>query len=84
MHPRNWQKIYPLKQAQLDFFSVSVTFMSSIQDHDNSLSYRSDQSTVILSFRIIRESGLWKFINSMVKDVDNVVKNACRVLNNNT
>ena len=70
---------HPLKQARLDYFLISENFMPSVQSHNILPSYRSDHSTVILSFQINdfkRGSGLWKFNNSLLRDREyiNIVK----------
>ena len=74
-----WRRPHPLKQARLDYFLISENFMPSVQSHNILPSYRSDHSTVILSFQINdfkRGSGLWKFNNSLLRDREyiNIVK----------
>ena len=54
--------------------------MSSVQSHKILPSYRSDHSTVVLSFQINdfkRGNGRWKFNNSLLRDMEyiKVVKN---------
>ena len=47
--------------------------MPSVQSHNILPSYRSDHSTVVLSFQINdfkRGNGLWKFNNSLLRDMD--------------
>ena len=66
-----WRRPDPLKQALLDYFLISENFMPSVLSHNILPSYRSDHSTVILSFQMNdfkRGSGLWKFINSLLRD----------------
>ena len=68
-----WRKNNPLKQARLDFFLVSECFMPSILNVDTLPSYRSDHSTVVLSIKINefkKGTGLWKFNNSLLKDLE--------------
>lgn len=70
-----WRKPTPLKQARLDFFLVSENFFSSVKNVDILPSYRSDHSTVVLSFKVndfIKGKGLWKFNNSLLKDTEYV------------
>lgn len=70
-----WRKPTPFKQARLDFFLISESLMSSVQNVEILPSYRSDHSTVVLSFQandFKKGSGLWKFNNSLLKDVDYV------------
>ena len=74
-----WRRHHPLKQARLGYFLISENFMPSVQSHNILPSYRSDHSTVILSFQINdfkRGSGLWKFNNSLLRDREyiNIVK----------
>ena len=68
-----WRKSNPVKQARLDFFLISESLMHNISNVDIIPSYRSDHSTVLLSFQINefkRGSGIWKFNNSLLKDND--------------
>ena len=59
-----WRKPSPLKQARLAFFLTSENFMPSVRNVDilSTSSYRSDHSTVVLSFHInefVKGKGLW-------------------------
>ena len=68
-----WRRPHPLKQARLDYFLISENFMPSVQSHKILPSYRSDHSTVVLSFQINdfkRGKGLWKFNNSLLRDME--------------
>ena len=68
-----WRRPHPLKQARLDYFLISENFMPSVQSHKILPSYRSDHSTVVLSFQINdfkRGNGLWKFNNSLLRDME--------------
>ena len=68
-----WRKNNPLKQARLDFLLVSECFMPNVLNVDTLPSYRSDHSTVVLSFKINefkKGTGLWKFNNSLLKDLE--------------
>ena len=80
-----WRKPNPLKQARLDYFLVTQNFMPSILSHKILPSYRSDHSTIVITFQIndfTRGRGLWKFNNSLLKDKDYVkeVKNCIQNL----
>lgn len=66
-----WRKPTPLKQARLDFFLISESIMPSVHNLDILPSYRTDHSTVVLTFQINefkKGKGLWKFNNSLLKD----------------
>lgn len=66
-----WRKPHPLKQARLDFFLISESFMSSVQNVEILPSYRSDHSLIVMSISLnefIKGKGLWKFNNSLLKD----------------
>ena len=68
-----WRKNNPPKQARLDFFLVSECFMPSLLNVDILPSYRSDHSIVVLSIKINefkKGTGLWKFNNSLLKDLE--------------
>lgn len=70
-----WRKTNPVKQARLDFFLISDGLMPSINNIDILPSYRSDHSTVVLTFYINefrKGKGLWKFNNSLLKDTEYV------------
>ena len=74
-----WRRPHPLKQARLDYFLISENSMPSVQSHNILPSYRSDHSTIVLSFQINdfkRGSGLWKFNYSLLRDREytNIVK----------
>ena len=63
----------PAIQARLDFFLISENFMPSVQNLKIIPSYRSDHSTVVLSFQINefkRGSGLWKFNYCLLIDTE--------------
>ena len=68
-----WRRPHPLKQARLDYFLISENFMPSAQSHNILPSYRSDHSSVVLSFQINYfkgGNGLWKFNNSLLRDME--------------
>ena len=70
-----WRKINPVKQARLDFFLISDSLMPSVNNVEILPSYRSDHSTVVLYFHInefCKGKGLWKFNNSLLKDIEYV------------
>ena len=70
-----WRKRNPFKQSRLDFFLVSSTFFHNVCEANIDISYRSDHSPVILSFKIndfIKGKGLWKFNNSLLHDPEYV------------
>lgn len=68
-----WRKPTPLKQVRLDFLLVSEGVMTRVENIDILPSYRSDHSTVVLSFKINefkKGEGLSKFNNSLLKDIE--------------
>ena len=70
-----WRKKTPLKQSRLDFFLISDSLFSSVQDVQIENSYRSDHSPVVLSLKIndfVKGRGLWKFNNSLLHDPEYV------------
>ena len=67
-----WRKRSPLKQSRLDFFLISDDLLPSLKDSNIESSYRSDHS--IINLHLVfndfkRGKGLWKFNNSLLKDV---------------
>ena len=72
-----WRKPHPLKQARLDFFFISESFMTSVENVEILPSYRTDHSSVVLSVlpnEFIKGKGLWKFNNSLLK-VNDYIEN---------
>ena len=68
-----WRKRSPLQQSRLDFFLVSESILNSVNNCSIESSYRSDHSMVILKCKFndfIKSKGLWKFNNSLLKDID--------------
>lgn len=79
-----WRKPTPLKQARLDFFLISESLMPSVQNFEIQPSYRTDHSTIVLSLQInefIKGKGLWKFNNSLLKDM-NYIEAVKKCINN--
>jgi exonuclease III len=81
LHPEKyrytWRRKNPIKLARLDFFLVSSSLLSSVQDCMVDPSYRSDHSMVILTIKIQdfkRGRGLWKFNNLLLYDKEYVEK----------
>ena len=69
------RKKTPLKQSRLDFFLISDSFLTSVQDVKIENSYRSDHSPVVLTLKIndfVKGRGLWKFNNSLLHDPEYV------------
>ena len=65
-----WRKRSPLQQSRLDFFLVSESLLSSVNNCCIESSYRSDHSIVILKCKFndfIKSKGLWKFNNFLLK-----------------
>ena len=68
-----WRRLTPLQQARLDFFLTSNNLSSKIRKSTIDSCYKSDHS--IIDLEIIFEDvahgkGLWKFNNSLLKDID--------------
>ena len=61
----SWRKRNPFKQSRLDFSLVSDSLFHSVCDVTIDISYRSDHSPVIFSFKIIEFMKDWKFNNSL-------------------
>lgn len=77
IHPNTrrytWRRRNPLRQARLDFFLSSNTFIDIISNCDIKPGYRSDHSIVsldILINRFSRGKGIWKLNISLLKDHD--------------
>ena len=75
LHPSlkryTWRRKNPLKQARLDFFLVSETFMDLISECNISPSYRTDHSAIELSFfinKFERGRGLWRFNSQLLQE----------------
>ena len=79
-----WRKPTPLKQARLDFFLILESLMPSVQNFEILPSYRTDHSTIVLTLQInefIKGKGLWKFNNSLLKDM-NYIEAVKKCINN--
>lgn len=62
-----WRKPNPFKQARLDFFLISQSLLSMVEECNILTSYRSDHSPVMLNLKFNEfkhGKGLWKFNNS--------------------
>lgn len=76
------RKPTPLKQARLDFFSYFSFTYKEVRNSDIMISYRSDHSIVFISLKFNdfkHGSGLWKFNNSLLKDLEYVQSINCHI-----
>ena len=70
-----WRQPTPLKQARLDFFLISHDMMPSVQNCDIKPTIESDHSVIelsLMSAKISRGKGYWKFNNSLLYDKEYV------------
>lgn len=68
-----WRKPNPFKQARLDFFLISQSLLSMVEECNILTSYRSDHSPVMLNLKFDEfkhSKGLWKFNNSLLQDIE--------------
>lgn len=68
-----WRKPNPFKQARLDFFLISQSLLSMIEECNILTSYRSDHSPVMLDLKFNEfkhGKGLWKYNSSFLQDIE--------------
>lgn len=68
-----WRKPNPFKQARLDFFLISQSLLSMVEECNILTSYRSDHSPVMLNLKFNEfkhGKGLWKCYNSLLQDIE--------------
>lgn len=68
-----WRKPNPFKQARLDFYLISQSLLSMIEECNILTSYRSDHSPVMLDLKFNEfkhGKGLWKFNSSFLQDIE--------------
>ena len=66
-----WRRKNPIKQARLDYFIVSSTFIDLITSVNIRPAYRSDHSMIEFTFLLssfIKGKGTWKLNTSFLKD----------------
>ena len=69
----SWRKFNTMKQGRLDFFLISETLVPQVENILIQTGYRSDHSIVNLTLKghvFRRDKPLWKFNNSLLKDID--------------
>ena len=78
-----WRRPTPAQQARLDFFLVSENLAIKLKEADILNSYRSDHSSVMISFEFAsgpKASNFWKFNSNLlrdkmfVEDINNTIK----------
>ena len=66
-----WRRTNPFQQARLDFFLISDTVVSFVEDVEIECGYRTDHSAVLLNLvfeKNIKRNTFWKFNSSLLKD----------------
>ena len=83
LHPNcrkySWRRFNGVQRSRIDYFLTSEQLALSIHTSDIIQGYNSDHSLVFVSFQtdiVKRHRPLWKFNNSLLKDIDfvNIVK----------
>ena len=76
MHPTQrqytWRKFNSTKRGRLDFFLISESLIPCIDNTEIRPGYRSDHSVISLTIKghvQLRDKPLWKFNNSLLKDI---------------
>ena len=66
-----WRRNNPRQQARLDFFLISDSVISLVDEADIQFGYRTDHSPVLLKLKFqenIRRNTFWKFNSSLLRD----------------
>ena len=77
-----WSRKQPFQLARLDFFLLSEDLLTSVKKCKIENSYRSDHSPVLPSIcfnKFVKGKPLWKFNNSLLKDIDYLNVINCKI-----
>ena len=73
-----WRRHFPLQQSRLDYFLIPVELAYCVETVDIKPSIKTDHSLLQLKLNIIKKShrgpGLWKFNDSLLKDIQYVTE----------